>query len=156
MTSIEYKVPRILWENLESVLLAQSRRYVEELANKLGVSAKELTKKVLPSSDSLKVMILDYETDATKCKAYIQEGNLTVHCRKPVVFGCEFCAFHKSKRMTVVDGTNPVELQKVKDINTLEPMWINKTTLYNSNGSIIGKLNTNKNKIKIFTIDTEL
>ena len=56
--SVEYKVPRFLWENFESVLLAQSKRYITELAKRLAVPEKELIKKVLPSSDSLKVIIL--------------------------------------------------------------------------------------------------
>lgn len=45
MASLEYKVPRLLWENLESVLLAQSRKYICELAKRLNVSEKELLKK---------------------------------------------------------------------------------------------------------------
>ena len=34
-----YKVPRILWENMEAVLLAQSKKYIEELAKILQVNA---------------------------------------------------------------------------------------------------------------------
>jgi hypothetical protein len=36
--SIEYKVPRLLWENFESVLLAQSKRYISELAKRVSVT----------------------------------------------------------------------------------------------------------------------
>ena len=67
--SIEYKVPRLLWENLESVLLAQSKRYIGELAKRLGVSEKELTKRVLPTSDSLKVIIQDTHAECNQCKS---------------------------------------------------------------------------------------
>ena len=61
----EYKVPRLLWENLESVLLAQSKRYNGELAKRLGVSEKELQKKVLPTSDTLKVTIQDNQAESS-------------------------------------------------------------------------------------------
>ena len=71
--SIEYKIPRILWENLESVLLAQSKRYIGELAKRLKVSEKELIKRVLPTSDYLKVIIQDTQTES-QCKAYIQRA----------------------------------------------------------------------------------
>jgi hypothetical protein len=150
--SIEYKVPRFLWENLESVLLAQSKRYVSELANRLKVPEKELIKRVLPTSDSLKVIILDTQAECNQCKAYIQNDKLTVFCRKTISFGSEYCHFHKNKRMMVIDGTNPIELQKLKDTNTLGPLWINENNIYNSTGDIVGKINKNENKIKMFII----
>jgi hypothetical protein len=148
--SIEYKVPRLLWENFESVLLAQSKRYVGELAKMLGVSEKELIKKVLPTSDSLKVIIQDTQAECNQCKAYIQHDKLTVYCRKATAYGSDFCAFHRNKRMTVIEGTNPTPLQKIKDINNLEPLWASKNTIYNSSGEIVGRINRETGKIKIF------
>ena len=153
--SVEYKVPRILWENFEAVLLAQSRRYISELAKRLEVSDKELQKRVLPTSDTLKVIIQDTQTETNQCKAYIQNGDLTQFCRKPVVYGCEFCAFHRNKRMVVIDGTNPIQLQRVKDINNVCPLWISNNILYNNNGSIIGKIDKIKRKIKVFSVLNE-
>lgn len=152
--SLEYKIPRILWENLESVLLAHSRRYISELAKRLGVSDKELQKKVLPSKDSLKVIIQDTQSESNKCKAYIQHSKLTIYCRKPTVYGSDYCAFHRSKRMTVIHGTEPLQLQRLKDNNELEPLWINNTTVYNADGNIRGKINTNEAKLKIFIVST--
>jgi hypothetical protein len=150
--SLEYKVPRILWENLESVLLAQSKRYVGELAKRLGVSERELVKKVLPSSDSLKVIIQDTQAECNQCKAYIQNDKLTVFCRKATAYGSEFCACHRNKRMIVIEDTNPAQLQRIKDINGLEPLWASNNTLYNSNGELVGKINTETGKIKIFML----
>ena len=152
--SIEYKVPRLLWENFESVLLAQSKRYIGELAKRLGVSEKELLKKVLPTSDSLKVIIQETQAESNQCKAYIQHEKLTVHCRKVTAYGGEFCSFHRNKRMIIVKGTNPIHIQKVKDIDMLPPIWIKEsdTNLYYSNGTIAGKINHDKQKIKIYTI----
>lgn len=150
--SIEYKVPRVLWENLESVLLAQSKRYIGELAKRLGVSERELIKKVLPTSDSLKVIIQDTQAECNQCKAYIQNDKVTAFCRKAVAYGSEFCAQHRNKRMIVIEDTNPKELQRVKDINGLEPLWVSDTTLYNSNGEIVGKINRDSGKLKIFTV----
>jgi len=149
---MEYKVPRILWENLEAVLLAQSKRYIGELAYRLGVSEKELQKKVLPTSDSLKVMILDSHVESHQCKAYIQHDQLTIFCRKPIISHSEFCSIHKHKRMTVIDG-NPQIIQKVKDNNTHESIWIANNNVINSSGNIVGKLNHSENKIKLFVIE---
>ena len=152
--SIEYKVPRLLWENLESVLLAQSKRYIGELAKRLGVPEKELLKRVLPTSDSLKVIIQDTQSDTNQCKAYIQNEKLTMFCKKPTAYGCEYCAFHRNKRMVVIEGTNPVQLQRLKDMNDMEPLWTSDTTLYNSTGDLVGKINKNKNRIKKFVVES--
>jgi hypothetical protein len=150
--SLEYKIPRFLWENFESVLLAQSKRYIAELAKRLEVSEKELLKRVLPSSDTLNVIIQDTTSELNKCKAYLQYDKLTVYCRKPNVYGCDYCAFHRNKRMTVIDDTNPLEIQKIKDINSIEPLWAYENTLINSSGIMVGKINRDKGKIKMFVI----
>lgn len=150
---MEYKVPRFLWENLESVLLAQSKRYVCELAKRLDISEKELLRKVLPSSDSLKVLIQDTQSESCQCKAYLQNDKLTIFCRKPVVYGTEFCSFHRSKRMTVIEGTTPCEIQRIKDKSTFGPVWITKNIIINTHGNMIGKINKSSGKIKMFVID---
>jgi len=153
MASLEYKVPRLLWENLESVLLAQSRKYICELAKRLNVSEKELLKKVLPASDSLKVLIFDSACESNQCKAYIQQNELTVFCKKPVAYQSEFCLTHRENRITVINNTVSEPIQKVKDINNVQPMWSVHNTLINSNGGVVGKINKNDGKIKIFVIE---
>lgn len=152
--SIEYKVPRLLWENFESVLLAQSRRYISELAKRLGVPDKDLQKKVLPTSDSLKVIIQDTQSESNFCKAYVQNDKLTVFCRKPVAYGCEYCPFHRNKRMIVIEGTNPIPITRIKDTNKSCPLWSSNSTLYNSYGDIVGKISKDKGKLKIFILDS--
>jgi hypothetical protein len=149
---MEYKVPRFLWENLESVLLAQSKRYVVELAKRLDIPEKELIRKVLPSGDSLKVIIQDTQSGSCQCKAYIQNDKLTVFCRKPVVYGTEFCALHRSKRMTVIDGTTPAEIQKIKDNPSFGPVWLAENIIINISGNTVGKVNRAQGKIKMFVL----
>jgi hypothetical protein len=151
-----YKVPRILWENLEAVLLTQSKKYIEELAKILGVPAKELQKRVMPSANSVKVILQD--TQESTCRAYVQNGAFTVFCRKPV-FNGDFCAAHCGVR-PIVNDTNAAPIKKVKDMDMLPPMWEKDTSipaisdLYIASGQRIGKVNHDKQKITIYTIDT--
>ena len=153
MSSVEYKVPRILWESLESVLLAQSKRYVGELARRLQIPEKELLRRVLPSAESLKVYIQDSSLETNQCKAYIQDNQITGFCRKPVAHSSEFCQFHNHQRMTVIKETQPHILKRIKDRNDCGKMWIkDTTTLLNSSGSTVGKINHNDAKIKLFVI----
>lgn len=151
--ALEYKVPRILWENFESVLLAQSKRYIAELAKRLHVSEKELIKKVLPTTDSLKVIIQDSHNESNQCAAYVQHDHLTVFCRKPVAYQSTFCAVHRNHRMMVMEGIQSAMIQKVKDVPHLPPMWQMKQTLINSQGNMIGKINNDEQKIKLFVIE---
>ena len=151
-----YKVPRILWENLEAVLLTQSKKYIEELAKILGVPAKELQKRVMPSANSVKVILQDVQEST--CRAYVQNGAFTVFCRKPV-FNGDFCATHCGAR-PVVNDTKAISIKKVKDMDTLPPIWEQDTSihpikeLYVASGQRIGKVNHDKQKITIYTIDT--
>ena len=153
---IEYRIPRVLWENMEAVLLAQSRRYIGELAKCLNIPEKELVKQVLPTNDSLKVIIQDSHCDSNQCSAYIQNSKLTLFCRKPVVYGSEFCNVHRYNRMSIVIGdTAPIKLTRVKDINTTGPMWKDEyNTLYDSCANRIGNINANTCIIKIFIVDS--
>ena len=151
--SLEYKVPRILWENFESVLLAQSKRYIAELAKRLHVSEKELIKKVLPTTDSLKVIIQDSHHESNQCTAYVQHDHLSVFCRKPVAYQSNFCTVHRNRRMMVMEGTQPTAIQKVKDVPSLPPMWQIDQTLINSQGNMIGKINKEEQKMKLFVIE---
>ena len=151
--SLEYKVPRILWENFESVLLAQSKRYIAELAKRLHVSEKELIKKVLTTTDSMKVIIQDSHDDSNQCNAYVQHDHLTVFCRKPVAYQSSFCSVHRNRRMMVMEGTQPTAIQKIKDVPSLPPMWQIEQTLINSHGNMIGKINIEEQKMKLFVVD---
>jgi hypothetical protein len=149
----DYKVPRILWESLETVLLAQSRKYVAELAKRLSVSEKELIKQVLPTKDSLKVYIQDSKSETNMCKAYIQQDKMTIFCKNPTAYCSEFCSFHKTKRMTVIKDMSPQTIEKIKDRNDLNSTWKNsKNELINSKGEIIGKIKQDEYRMKIFVL----
>lgn len=149
----EYKVPKLLWESLESVLLAQSRKYIVELAKRLSVPEKELIKQVLPSANSLKIYIQDSSAHTNQCKAYVQRGKITSYCRRPNAYGCEYCAFHKNMRMLVIREAQPEILQKIRDTSDLPPLWMNsKNDLINNNSEKIGKVNKSSRVIKIFRV----
>lgn len=144
-----YKVPRILWENLEAVLLSQSKKYIEELAKVLQVPAKELQKRVMPSSQSITVMIQDVQEHV--CQAYVQKDAFTVYCRKPV-FNGHFCASHTAHRALIQDARAET-IQRIKDVERLPPLWIKGTDLYTSDGQKQGTIHHARQKIKIYVLE---
>jgi hypothetical protein len=149
----EYKVPRLLWENFESILLAQSRRYIGELARRLDVPEKDLQRRVLPSADSLKIMIMDTSAESLQCRAYVEHNRVTSFCRKPTAYASEFCSFHQQKRMNVFMDISPIDVEKIKAIPTKEPVWLKGNMLINSHGDMMGKLNRRTQTVKWFHIE---
>jgi hypothetical protein len=153
---MEYKVPRILWESLESVLKAQSKRYISELAKVLEVSEKELQRRVLPSSDELKIIIQDSQAESSQCKAHHQKNSLTIYCKKTVAYNSEYCQIHQENRMFIIENTDAVPITRVKDIHTLPPLWmINEEQLINSEGDVVGLIEESKQKITMFLIEED-
>ncbi len=155
MTSTtEYKVNRILWESLESILYAHSVKYVREIAKKLEIPEKELIKRVIPSSDTLKVYIQDTNAETTQWKAYTQNDKLTVYCKKPVAYNCDYCAIHRHKRAMIIKEVEPQAIQKVKDRDDIDNIWItSEDKLINSNGDFVGKINKNKGIVTLYVVE---
>lgn len=150
--TLEYKVPRLLWENFEAILLAQSRRFIGDLARRLNVPEKELQRKVLPSSDSLKVMMMDSQAETTQCRAYVQLDSITTHCRKPVAYHSEYCAFHRERRMNVFVEDSTPRVEKVKMTTKKEPVWLRGNTLINAKGETVGRIHPQRQTVKWFMI----
>jgi len=153
LMTLEYHVPRLLWENLEAVLLAQSKRYVAEMASILRVPEKELLKQVLPSHDSMKVIIQDSHGDSNQCSAFVQEHQLTVYCKKPVAYQSEFCTFHRTQRMMVVEGTHPARIQRIKDRPDCPPLWVQGNAVVQSNGNHVGTIDTERHLLRLYVFD---
>jgi hypothetical protein len=153
---MEYKVPRILWESLESILLAQSKRYISELARVLEVPEKELQRRVFPSADTVKITLQDSQAESSQCKAFHLENKITVYCKKTIAYNSEYCHVHREKRMFVVENNDAVQLTRIKDIDKLPPMWIaDETKLINSNGDTIGMIEEAEQKLTLFIIEED-
>ena len=150
----EYHFPRILWDNLESILKAHSKKYVYELARYLKVPEKELYDKVFPNSDSVQIIIQDSHADINKCKAFVQRNKVTIYCKKPVAYHSEYCSFHRNCRMAVLPSEDSIKtIIQIKEIDKYESIWLinNTNEIINSKGDLVGKWNKSKNKIILYT-----
>jgi hypothetical protein len=49
--------------------------------------------------------------------------------------------------MLVVDGCNPTIVERVKDLNTMEPLWIVESDLINAKGEQVGRIHKEKQVI---------
>jgi hypothetical protein len=138
MASANYPVPRVLWESLETLLYAESRRYVKDLAGILDVNPDALLRTVMPSKDQVKVYLQDTtDVDPTlSCKAFVPlaGGELAARCRCPVVPGKEsagdtFCTEHQYFRPAIqprMDEGFPVpkHLRRLRTGADLPALWV--------------------------------
>jgi hypothetical protein len=49
--------------------------------------------------------------------------------------------------MLVVDGCHPAVVERLKDLHTMEPLWIMESDLINAKGDHVGRINKEKQVI---------
>ena len=153
MTEKEYKVSRLLWENLEAVLLAQGKRFVKDIAKTLKVNEKELLKQVFPTKDSLKVAIYDGNAESNQCSAYITGGPVTHLCRNPIITGTSFCSAHATIRYAVEPTETTVQLRKIQEGPARPSLWIQPDgCALDVHGIVRGVYNADMNKLTLLEI----
>ena len=148
----EYRVPRLLWESLESVLLAQGRLFVKDLAKRLEVPEKELLKRVMPSS-KINVYLHDTHTDTLQCRAHVQVNNVTSRCRMAVAIGSEYCKHHITHRPLIIENSETMHLQKIADGNDRPPLWVKKDgVVINSLGECMGTYDHDTGRLVLYSV----
>ena len=150
---VEYQVPRILWESLESVLLAQGRIFVKDIAKRLDVDEKELLRRVMPSS-KIKVYLHDTQTDGLQCTAYVQNCSITQHCRRPVMLGSEFCGQHIRDRIYIIEPSEASHVHRIQDAADRPPLWKRPDGIViDSRGNHVGKYNDDTATLTLYDIE---
>lgn len=88
-------VNRILWESLESVLLAQSKELMRDIAKTLKQPEKPLMDAFKKEIKNVFLVDLSEPTDEKfLCEALLADTEVAQRCRKVVVYGEKFCPLH--------------------------------------------------------------
>jgi len=88
-------VNRLLWESLESVLLAQSKELMRDIAKTLKQPEKLLMDAFRKEIKNAYLVDLSEPTDEKfLCEALLDDTEVAQRCRKAVVFGEKFCPCH--------------------------------------------------------------
>jgi len=153
--TVTYKVPRLLWENLEALLLAEGKRYVRDIAKTLKVPEKELLKRVFPTKDTLQIILHDTHTQTLECSAHVisspkdeRVGQVGRRCRRPVQLGSEFCSVHVLHRSLFIQST-PV--RKLQDSPSRPSLWVLENgTVINEEGIEQGLFSEETGKLTLF------
>jgi hypothetical protein len=151
----EYQVPRLLWESLEGVLLAQGRVFVRDVARRLAVDEKELLRQVMPK-DKIHVYLHDTQTEDMQCHAFVQTESVIHHCRRPVTLGSEYCFLHFRDRLRVHehDHDETRHVQQLEASADRPSLWKRTDgTVINSKGEIVGMYNKDTAVLTLYEID---
>ena len=150
-----YKVPRLLWESLAAVLLAQGKRFVRDLAKTLEVPEKELLKQVFPTKDSLQVTLHDTQSMSLQCEAFHQTEAMVHRCGKPVDLGSTFCGGHRVHRPTVAVVPTTIEYIKLRDGADRPSLWLRKSDnhVVDAKGSVRGLFCQESATLQLFEIE---
>lgn len=107
-------VNRILWESLESVLLAQSKELMREIAKTLKQPEKPLLDAFKKEIKNMYLVDLSEPTEEKfLCEALLSETEVAQRCRKPVVYGEKFCPCHTNWSLSPTFSRIP-SLRRVK------------------------------------------
>ena len=88
-------VNRLLWESLESVLLAQSKELMRDIAKTLKQPEKPLLDSFKKEIKNIYLVDLSEPTDEKfLCEALLDDTEVAQRCRKAVVYGEKFCPHH--------------------------------------------------------------
>jgi hypothetical protein len=153
--TLQYKVPTLLWQSFESTLLANSRSFIRECAKRLDVPEKELLKSVMPTSDMIKICMIDTSTIDLQCQAYKHDKYLIVRCRKPVTCGSQFCQMHQTTRLVVIPSVDPPvkKIRRLEDSPDRPPLWVDeKNNVINHNAVTVGKWIPSISRLVLYNI----
>jgi len=101
---MSYPVVAECWSILESALLIQARKLVDDIAKHQKADAKTLWAKVKPT---IKIPLLDIDLpEQTSCIHLVERVNSPIYqrCRAPCLLGFNECSLHLKSPLTEMPG----------------------------------------------------
>jgi len=143
------KVPRLLWESFEAILLAEGKRFVKDIAKTLQVPEKELVKRIFPTKDALHIQLHDTHTETLDCMAFSTSGSAVARrCRRPVQLGSEFCVAHQTHRPLYLPAA---PIRKLQDHPDRPSLWVQADgTVIDEHGVSQGTYSEETGKLLLF------
>jgi len=134
---MSYAVQRPLWEAMESVIMAQSKRLIKDIAETLGEDEKKLWNAF--RLEKTKPYLVDMEEPTNErfmCSAYDTSTAVATICSKPVLYGEPYCPCHRFWEM-------PAEL---KNKTELRRIIVDETTYY------VATMRDVLNRLNVYTV----
>ncbi len=133
--SFNFNIPLPLLESLKIVFEREGKQLAEEIACSLGLSKKDVVKKVFSKKTAINVF--EWE-GPIRCNSESQKGLILRICGRPTLLGTTKCILHQKIHM------NPSDLPKVRrlELEDEEVLWLDEETnkVYNDEYEYVGWL----------------
>lgn len=130
-------VPKLLWDELENVMMTKSKELIQEIAKVLRQDPNILWKEFRSKKSNLFLVDIDHDTDEHQCMALVSTTKVAHRCRKPTLFGKPYCPEHEFFTLTQELKTKP-QLQRLSCSE--EPLFVDCLTqqVYNLHYERVG------------------
>ncbi len=137
-----FPVPKPLWEELENALMIKSKELILEISKTLRQDSAPLWKEFRAKKGHVFLVDINQESDDYICNALVCSSKVAHKCRKPSMFGKEYCPEHEHFVL-------PDELKKrpqLQRIPSEEPLFLDCLTqqVYNLDYERVGYMENKK------------
>jgi len=152
MEPIHIAVPKIIYESVEDILEAHSRRLAIDIAKTLGVNEKILLNEI--RKDKIQTYLFEDNIDISDlcCKSYIKHKHVYMPCEQPILYKKDFCIEHMTKHI-LKENIKEAEILQVLCIDNITYYRNINNKVYDSEFEIIGVYNAIKKEIIKFIVE---
>lgn len=114
--SVSLRIPRGLWDDLETSVIKQDRQFLTEVARSLGLPVQDVLRKCLVGRPTcVPTLWLNHE-DPERCPWYSARGSLWFRCERKRLSPNLPCCIHERPGQHNLLGTDPVILNAVRRV----------------------------------------
>jgi hypothetical protein len=149
-------VPRDAFEHFQAALRRESRLFITDCANFLGLPPGQLIKEVQDKLKAQSVSVSLFESESSPgCLAYLKQDNFAPRCRLPCLTNSTFCHKHQTTRIITDDTKATKKYIRLKGQPNLPEMWLDDATneVIDIHGRCVGTYDRDSQLLKLYVID---
>jgi hypothetical protein len=148
-------VPRDAFEHFTAALRRESRQFITDCANFLGLPPSQLIKDVQERLRAQPISVSLFETETNPgCLAYLKEDTFAYRCRAPCLSNSSYCHKHQVNRIITDDSKATKKYTRLKTPASLPALWLDKETqeVVNIKHQCVGSYDSETGLLKIYNI----
>lgn len=123
-------IPKFQWERFQAALRKNTRDFITDCAEYIGVPSKDLITRVQKELAKDPTTLAFFETDEAECTAYKTCGSFAYYCRKPSLTNTAYCHEHQYHRPNLTTISSVVSMRRLAlpEGNTMPDAWLEEIT----------------------------
>lgn len=157
MSSTTLNIPKFQWERFQAALRKNTRDFITDCAEYIGVPSKDLISKVQKELTKDPTTIAFFESDEAVCTAYKSCGTFAYYCRKPTLTNTSYCHEHQHHRLMFHHVSSVVNMHRLEPPqgSDLPDIWLEECTgrVYTVDKKCIGFFDKETEALTVFVTD---